>query len=167
MAVCHSQSIFESPAMEALRRFVQQRGQAWQAGTPAFEQFERDLQAQVMAVERELVAAELARYDVTAAEIEVAGVPYQPVLVDSETYLSAAGPVTVERHLYRPAGCNSRSICPLEWRVGIVAGYWTPQAARLAAYVSAELTAGDAACCLWRWATCSRRAAAWGGCRRR
>jgi len=145
MEVCHSQDIFESPALAALRRFVQARSQAWQAGTPAFEQFERDLHAQVMAVERELVAAELARYDVTAAEIEVAGVRYQPVLADTETYLSAAGPVTVERHLYRPAGRNSRSLCPLELRVGIVAGYWTPQAARLAAYVSAELTAGDAA----------------------
>ncbi len=98
MEVCHSQDIFESPALVALRRFVQTRGQAWQTGTPAFEQFERDLHAQVMAVERELVAAELARYDVTAAEIEVAGVPYQPALADTETYLSAAGPVTVERH---------------------------------------------------------------------
>ena len=145
MEVCHSQASFESPAMEALRRFIQKRGQAWQAGTPAFEQFERDLHAQVMAVERELVAAELARYDVDAEQIDVGGVVHQRVLAASETYLSAAGPVTVERHLYRPAGRNSRSICPLELRVGIVAGYWTPRAARLAAYVSAELTAGDAA----------------------
>lgn len=145
MEVCHSRDIFESAAMEALRQFIQKRGQAWQTGTPAFEQFERDLHAQVMAVERELLAADLARYDVSAEQIEVGGVRYQCLQADSETYLSAAGSVQVERHLYRPAGRNSRSICPLELRVGIVAGYWTPRAARLAAYVSAELTAGDAA----------------------
>jgi hypothetical protein len=145
MAVCHSQDIFESAAAQALRQFIQARRQTWQAGTPAFEQFERDLHAQVMAVERELVAAELARYDVSAEQINVGGVRYQRVLADTEMYLSAAGPVQVERHLYRPAGHNSRSICPLELRVGIVAGYWTPRAARLAAYVSAELTAEDAA----------------------
>lgn len=145
MAVCHSQDIFESAAAQALRQYVQARGRAWQAGTPGLEQFERDLHTQVMALERELVAAELARYDVAAERIEVGGVDYQRLPAATETYMSAAGPVTVARHLYRPAGRNRRSICPLELRAGMVAGHWTPRAARLAAYVSAELTAGDAA----------------------
>src|SRR3990172_2976660 len=97
-----------------------------------------------MKLERELLAAELARYDVDAEQIEVEGVRYHPVWVDTETYLTAAGEVQVERHLYRPAGHNAKSICPLELRVGIVDGYWTPRAARQGAWVTAQLPPGDA-----------------------
>jgi hypothetical protein len=82
---------------------------------------------------------ELARYDVAAEQIEVGGVSYQPVLQAAETYLSSAGPVRVVRHLYRPAGRNAKSICPLELRAGIINGYWTPRAARQGAFVLAQL----------------------------
>lgn len=97
-----------------------------------------------MALERELLAAELTRYDVKAEQIEVAGVRYHPVWEDTETYLTAAGEVRVKRHLYRPAGHNAKSICPLELRVGIVDGYWTPRAARQGVFVMAQMTPGDA-----------------------
>jgi hypothetical protein len=90
-----------------------------------------------------MLTEELARYDVTAAEIEVDGAVYRPTLTASETYLSAAGPITVTRHLYRPSGRGSKSICPLELRVGIIRGYWTPRAARQGAFVMAHLTPGD------------------------
>jgi hypothetical protein len=66
-------------------------------------------------------------------------------LAAPETYLSAAGPVTVTRHLYRPAGRGSQSICPLELRAGIIAGYFTPRAARQATFVTAQLTPGESA----------------------
>jgi len=143
MEVCHTSDIFESPEAQRLRQFIQERVRTWQRGTPEFESFERELHEQLMALERELVAAELACYDVAAEHIEVGGVLYHPVLAGPETYLSAAGPVRVERHLYRPAGRNAKSICPLELRVGIVAGYWTPRAARLGAFVVAQLTPGE------------------------
>jgi hypothetical protein len=64
-------------------------------------------------------------------------------LTSSETYLSAAGHITVTRNLYRPSGRGSKSICPLELRAGIVGGHWTPRAARQAAYVMAHLTPGN------------------------
>jgi hypothetical protein len=143
MEVCHTSGIFESPAAQRLRQFVQKRIQSWQMGPPEFELFERELHEQMIALEQELVAAELARYDVVAELIEVEGVRYHPVLTTAETYLSTAGPVRVERHLYRPAGRNAKSLCPLELRAGIVAGYWTPRAARLGAFVVAQLTAGE------------------------
>lgn len=143
MEVCHTSDIFESPVAQRLRQFVQERVRSWQMGPPEFESFERELHEQMMALEQELVGAELARYDVAAESIEVGGVPYHPVLTSPETYLSAAGPVRVERHLYRPAGRNAKSICPLELRAGIVAGYWTPRAARLGAFVVAQLTPGE------------------------
>ena len=144
MTVCHTPDILESPAAQRLRHFVQAREDAWQRGTPDFEQFERDLHEHVMALERELVATELTRYDVATEQIEVAGTVYHPVLTATERYVSAAGPVCVERHLYRPAGHNAKSICPLELRAGIVAGYWTPRAARQGAFVMAHLTSGEA-----------------------
>jgi hypothetical protein len=74
---------------------------------------------------------------VAAEQIEVAGVTYHPVWEDTETYLTPAGEVTVNRHLYRPAGHTAKSICPLEVRVGIVEGYWTPRGARQGAFVMA------------------------------
>ncbi len=143
MAVSHIPDVFESPVAERLRQFIRDQGQRWKAGTPDLEMFERELHAQIMEFEQALVAAELARYDVDADLIEVAGVPHHPILTSAETYLSAAGPVVVERHLYRPAGRNAKSICPLELRAGIIAGYWTARAARLSAFVVAQLTPGE------------------------
>jgi hypothetical protein len=145
MEVSHTFDLVKSPAAQRLGQFVRERECAWQGRPPNFEQFERDLHGHLVALEQELLATELRRYDVDAEEIEVAGVRYQPVWVDSERYLTGAGEVSVQRHLYRPAGHNSKSICPLELRVGIVDGYWTPRAARQGAWVTAQLPPGDAA----------------------
>lgn len=143
MELCHSDPVLESPAMQRLRQFVLARRQQWTNGTPDFERFEHELHEQVQAIECEFLAQELARYDVTADEIEVEGVTYRPALTSSETYLTAAGPVKVMRNLYRPAGRGSLSICPLELRVGIVAGHFTPRAARQATFAMAHLTPGE------------------------
>ena len=143
MEVCHSDSILESPALHRLGQFIRAWRQTWAMGVPDFERFERELHEHVMALERECLGAELARHDVTAEEIEVAGVVYRPTLTSPETYLSAAGPVTVTRHLYRPSGRGSKSICPLDLQAGIIAGHFTPRAARQAAFVLAHLTPGE------------------------
>lgn len=143
MEVYHRDAVLQSPTLQRLGQFVREHAQPWAQGTPDFEQFERELHEQVMALERELVAEELAHYDVMAEHIEVEGVTYHHTLTSPETYLSAAGPVTVTRHLYRPTGRGSKSICPLELRAGIVAGYFTPRAARHAAFVMAQLTPGE------------------------
>ncbi|MBM3136387.1 MAG: hypothetical protein FJZ89_14125 [Chloroflexi bacterium] len=143
MEVYHRDPIPQSPAFQNLGQFVREHAQQWAQGTPDLEQFERELHEHVMALERELVAEELARYDVTAEQVEVEGVTYRHTLTSPETYLSAAGPVTVTRHLYRPAGRGSKSICPLELRAGIIGGHFTPRAARQAAFVTAQLTPGE------------------------
>jgi hypothetical protein len=144
MKVSHTYHLLESPALQRLGQFVREHERGWQSTPPSFEQFERAVHDQVMELERELLAAELARYEVDAEQIEVEGVRYHPVWIDTETYLTAAGEVQVERHLYRPAGHNAKSICPLELRVGILDGYWTPRAARQGAWVTAQLPPGDA-----------------------
>jgi len=143
MELCHKNSILENPAMQRLGQFVREQHKQWNSGVPDLEQYERELHKCMMAVECELLGEELARYDVSIEQIEVEGETYRPALTSTETYLSGAGPVTVMRHLYRPAGRGSRSICPLELRAGIVAGHFTPRAARQAAFVTAQLTPGE------------------------
>jgi hypothetical protein len=143
MELCHTDSVLPSPAMQRLGQFIRDHRQQWTSAAPDFERFERDLHEMVMALECELIGEELARYDVRADEIEVGGVLYRQALTSPEVYLSAAGPVKVMRHLYRPAGRSSKSICPLEMRAGIIAGHFTPRAARQAAFVMAHLTPGE------------------------
>ena len=109
------------------------------------ERFEQELHEHVMAIERDVLADELSRYDVTTDEVTVDGIAYRRCLESTQTYLSAAGPVPVTRHLYRPAGRGTKSICPFEWRAGIVGGLWTPRAARHGAFVMAHLTPREGA----------------------
>lgn len=146
MEVSHKTDVLASEAAEQLRQFVRQQRQQWEAEerTPDFEIFERELHQRIMALERKLIAEELARYDVDVEEVEVAGTVYRQALTSTETFLSAAGPVTVERHLYRPKGRSTKSICPLELRAGIVRGLFTPRAARQGAFVMAHLTPREA-----------------------
>jgi len=139
MEAYRESAILKSTAWQGLTDFMRAHHQAWNQGVPDFEQFERELHTHVLAVERAFLTEELAHYDVQAEQIVVHGVRYGQPLSSTETYLTTAGPVTVERQLYRPAGRGSRHICPLEMRVGIVAGYFTPAAARVGAYVTAHL----------------------------
>jgi hypothetical protein len=59
-----------------------------------------------------------------------------------KTYLSASGPITVSRHLYRPAG-GGKSICPLELRAGIIGGLHTPVLARQVAFLMGHMTSDE------------------------
>src|SRR5687768_16856103 len=99
-------NVVKSPALWRMAGFIPHHQQQWQEREtpPDFERFERALHDPVMAVERDLLADELKRYDVTADGITVEGVSYRPTVESTQTYMSAAGPITVLRHLYRPAG---------------------------------------------------------------
>jgi len=149
MELCHTDSFLHSPAAQRLAEFIQKRREKW-AGQQAdlsivddFEGFEQELHTRVMALECEMVSEELGRYDIGAKEIEVDGKVYGRSVSLPETYLTAAGRVKVERHLYYPADHQGKGICPLELRSGIIAGYFTPRAARQGAYVMAHLTPGE------------------------
>jgi hypothetical protein len=143
MEFCHKSRNLPSAVMEKLGQFVQEWDMRWDKGVPDFERFEHELHAHIQEVEKAMLSEELARYDVTAEEIEVKGIRYRQTLTASETYLTTAGSIGVERHLYRPAGRGSQSICPLELRSGIIAGYWTPRAARQAGFILALLPSRD------------------------
>lgn len=114
--------------------------------TPTFAGFEYELHEHLMALERELLAAELARYDVDNKEVEVDGERYRRVMLSGKNYLTTAGEVRVKRHLYRRVGGNDeRCICPLDYRVGLIGGYATPRAARQMSWVTAHLPPRTAA----------------------
>ena len=111
-----------------------------------FAAFERDLHSRVMALEREVLAEEFAQADVTADAIEVGGTVYRRVVRCEDTYVTAAGPVRVERSLYKDRTReDEHSICPMELRLGIIEARWTPLAAELATWVVSQLTPASAA----------------------
>ena len=110
----------------------------------AFDAFERRLQALLADVGREETARELARHDLDVPVVELDGVRHRRVLRCEATYLTRAGTVTVERTLYANRSADGAAICPLELRAGIVEGFWTPEAAKVAAWSVVHLTPGDA-----------------------
>lgn len=52
-------------------------------------------------IERDLTAEVIAAHDVDAPAIEIEGKLHRRVLRAAQTYMTAAGPVTAERWLYR------------------------------------------------------------------
>ena len=142
MPVSHMSDVLQTPSLWRLAQGVRQHQDQWQQSEapPDLERFERALHDHVMAVERDLLAAALSRYDVAADDVTVEGVSSHRSLESTQTSSSAAGPITVSRPLYRPAGRRTKSRCPLELRAGIVQGLWTPTAARQGAFVMAHVT---------------------------
>ncbi len=135
-------------ARSKLNQFLLRRETQWHTDeeVAAFANFEYELHERLMALERELLAAELARYDVEDKEVEVDGERYRRVMSSGKNYLTTAGEVRVERHLYRQVGDrDKRCICPLDYRVGIIGGYATPRAARQMSWVTAHLPPRTAA----------------------
>jgi hypothetical protein len=125
--------------MACLHDFLRQR-QAAQEPVADLETFEQQLHALFVAAERETLGVELARFDVDVPAIEVEGQRYHRVLRCAQTYCSAAGPVRVERTLYRTRPGDERALCPVELRAGLIEGYWTPLAAKQATWMVAHLT---------------------------
>jgi hypothetical protein len=105
MELCHNDIFLHSAAVKQLAELIQNRREKW-AGQQTellnmndFEGFEQELHKLVMALECELVSEELSRYDLTAEEIIVEKKTYRRGRCYSETYLTAAGCITVARHL--------------------------------------------------------------------
>jgi hypothetical protein len=139
MQVSHECTVLTTSekAFDRLQAFLAQRRSA-RGAVEDMAAFERELHGYFVAAEREVLAEELARFDVDLPTLEIEGDLYRRVLRCEESYVSAMGPVRVMRSLYRAEG--ERTVCPLELRAGIVEGRWTPLAARQACWVVAHLT---------------------------
>ncbi len=108
-----------------------------------FEAFEVELGRAVRGLENELKAADLGRYNVDADAVLVDGQEWRKCLANQpKTDLSASGPITVSRHLYRPAR-GGKCICPLELGAGIIGGLHTPVLARQVVYLMGHLTSEE------------------------
>jgi hypothetical protein len=107
----------------------------------AFAEFERELHERVMAFERDVVAEEMAKLDVDVPAVLIDGRVHRRVLRQSQTYMTAAGEVTVERWLYKDrADGEGRCVSPMELTLGVVGGFWTPRAAQQALWVVSQMT---------------------------
>ena len=129
----------KTSALDRLTGFLEARRTT---GKPAanFEAFEREVHEMVTAVETEAIGEELERFDLDVPEVVIDGVTHRRVLRCQQTYQTAAGPVPVIRSLYSTRQDGTRAVCPLELGVGIVEGFWTPRAAKHAAWAVAHLT---------------------------
>ena len=110
----------DSHAMDQLHDFLRRRRETCEP-VEDFDHFEQDLHRLFGMAEREALGHELARFDLDVPRVEVEGERYDRVLRCETTYNSAAGPVRVERSLYRHPG-GGRALCPLELRAGIIEG---------------------------------------------
>lgn len=140
-ASSHNPQVEPKPksAMACLQQFLARRREARQP-VEDLEAFERQLHALFAAAQCEALGEEIARFDINAAVLRIDGVPHRQVLRCEETYVSAAGPVRLERSLYSTRQSGERAVCPMELRSGIVEGRWTPLAAKQATWVVSHLT---------------------------
>jgi hypothetical protein len=128
-------------SLEKLREFVETHRMKAKMGPRSFADFERDLHARVMEVERDIVAAEMAHHDIDADAVVIAGKVHRRVLRQSQTYETAAGDVVVERTLYKDrTDEDGRCVSPMELTLGIVGDFWTPRAAQQALWVATQMT---------------------------
>jgi len=126
-------------AIDRLMAFVTERRR--QPLVPDFEQFERTLHAHMMDAEREILGEELAKADIDREVVAIEGLTYRRVLRSTQTYQTAAGPVAVERTLYKDrTDPKMPSVAPLDARVGVIGGRWTPLAAKQATWVVSQMT---------------------------
>jgi len=128
-----------SSARERLEAFLIKRRQA-NRPVADLEAFECELHQMFAAAEAEAMGEELERFDLDTPEILIDGIRHRRVLRCPQTYLTASGPVSVERSLYSTRQDGARAECPMELRAGMIEGYWTPGAAKQAAWAMAHLT---------------------------
>lgn len=124
---------------EELTAFLEERRLADEP-VADLDAFERKLHELFAAAEAEAMGAELERFDLDVPEVLIDGVPHRRVLRCAQTYQTASGAVSVMRSLYSTRQDGERAVCPLELRAGVVEGFWTPQAAKQAAWAVARLT---------------------------
>src|SRR5262249_23094691 len=92
-------------------------------------------------LEREVVASEMVKLDVDAEAVLIEGKVHRRVLRQSQTYMTAAGEVSVWRTLYKDRSDDEgRCVSPMELTLGVVGGFWTPRAAQQALWVVAQMT---------------------------
>ena len=127
--------------LEKLREFLETHRMKEQMGPHAFAEFERELHERMMKFERDVIADEMARSDIDADAVVIEGKVHRRVLRQSQTYVTSAGEVVVERTLYKDrSDTEGRCVSPMELTLGIIGDFWTPRAAQQALWVVTQMT---------------------------
>ena len=127
--------------LEKLREFLETEGMKSKTGPRSFADFEQELHERMMKAERDIVAAEMAKLDIDADAIVIGGKVHRRVLRQSQTYVTSAGEVVVERTLYKDRGDeDGRCVSPMELTLGVIGDFWTPRAAQQALWVVTQMT---------------------------
>ena len=110
-----------------------------------YANIEREVGTATAAIEREAHRGLLAALDVDAERVRIGGVLHTRVGRYEATYYTMAGPVIVERSLYRRDGeRNAKVVDTVSLRAGVVADGWLPQTARAMAHHVQRGTAREA-----------------------
>jgi hypothetical protein len=108
------------------------------------EEIERRVQEAANAWGREQMALAMRRADSVAPEVEIRGERWGNRRVHASEYQTIFGPVKVERSVYQQSGRGRVSV-PLDLRLGIVEGAYTPRLARIATRSLAGMPEQEAA----------------------
>jgi hypothetical protein len=128
-------------ALEKLRKFIETHRMKEKVGPQAFADFERELHRRFLEAERDVIADEMARFDIEADAVVIEGKVHRRVLRQTQTYETGAGEVVVERTLYKDrTDAEGRCVSPMELALGIVGDFWTPRAAQQALWVVTQMT---------------------------
>jgi hypothetical protein len=126
-------------------------GQQWMAKMGGgrsidYGQVEREVAAAVARLERAVHQTLLQRLDIDCARVLIKGHPHVRVGRYPATYYTMAGPVQVERSLYREQGePTSKTVDTVSLRAGVVEDGWLPETAAAMAYLMQQGTSREAA----------------------
>jgi len=124
---------FRARVLDGIRKFLEDQAMAGKTGAREFYEFEKELHARLMQAEREIVGSVMAASDVDADAVEIQGRVHRRTLRSAQTYMTAAGPVSVERWLYKDRrDPTAHALAALDLKLGIVEGFWTQRAAEQA-----------------------------------
>lgn len=107
------------------------------------EKVEREILEHLKAVGREMVSEAMKRADPSAPEVQIDGQRWGNRRSQKATYQSLFGAVEVERSTFQRAG-RGRVAIPMDLRLGIVEGAYTPVMARILMRGVAVMTEEDA-----------------------
>lgn len=140
LTASESQRGFHERVLDGVRRFLQDHAVTGKTGQRDFYAFEKELHARLMEAEREVLGHVMAASDVEADAVEIQGRVHRRVLRSAHTYMTAAGPVSVERWLYKDRrDPTAHALAALDLKLGIVEGFWTTRAAEQASWVVTQM----------------------------
>jgi hypothetical protein len=109
--------------------------------TGDFEAFEREFWERVRGLGREVFAEELAKADVDREAVVIEGKIHRRVLRSEAEYMTTAGPVKVERTLYKDRSKPwELSVAAFDLRMGVIGGFWLPSAAEQGVWLVSQMT---------------------------